>query len=107
MESELQIEEVFEVASAVDYTEDGNIGSDDAVDDDVLTDSEAARAVSKIVIAEAPCVREVGKQEKAMSDGIDQAAGNIDAAALTGDVEPDVVEVGFGARGYTVRHYPA
>jgi len=45
-----------------------------------------------------------GKKKKPVGDGIDQAVGDFDTAALLGDVKPDVVQVGPGSRRYPVRH---
>ena len=58
-----QIEEVFEVALAVDYAEDGDIGADNAVDDYVLAYGEAASAGAEIIVAGATGVGEVCEKE--------------------------------------------
>jgi hypothetical protein len=73
----------------------------DAVDDNVLTDGEAAAPEAEIFIAGTPHVGEAGKQNETGCDGVNQAVRNLDAAAILCDVRPDVVKIKLGPRGAT------
>ena len=43
-------------------------------------------------------------EQQSLGDRVNQTGGNIHAAALSGDVEPDVVQIGPGLWRYPVRH---
>ena len=64
----------------------------DAVDDDIFAHRKTTQAGAQILIALASDVRVAGKEIEMLSDGINEPAGNLDAAAFFGDVIPDVIE---------------
>ena len=70
----------------------------DAVDDDVLVYKKAAKARTQIVIAPPPDLRMQRQQPEALCDGVDEAAGNVGATALAGNVQPNAVKLVFGFR---------
>jgi hypothetical protein len=57
----------------------------DSVDDGVLAYKEAAKARAQIVIAP-PYLRMLRQKPEALCDGVDEAAGNVGATALAGNV---------------------
>ena len=61
-------------------------------------------ASTEVAVAGAPGLGKVGEEEKALSDGVDQTIRDFATAVLTGYIEPEVFEVGFGVRGDSVRH---
>ena len=63
------------------------------VDDDILEYMKAPQTGAQVLITGAPYVGMAGKQKEAVSDGIDQTVGNLDAAALADDLIPNLVEV--------------
>jgi hypothetical protein len=44
------------------------------------------------------------EENEAIGEGIDQAVGNLDAAAAGSDVIPNVVEIGIGLRSAQMSH---
>jgi hypothetical protein len=44
------------------------------------------------------------EENEAIGEGIDQAVGNLDAAAAGSDVIPSVVEIGIGLRSAQMSH---
>jgi hypothetical protein len=77
----------------------------DTVDDNVLSHGHAAASGAKIFLAGTADIGETADHEKTVRDGVDQAISNLDAAAFFRDVQPDVVKIAFGVRGYPVRHF--
>jgi len=65
-----------------------------AVDDDVIADGEAAQTWTQVV-APSSHVWIPRQQPKALVDALHHPSGNIDAAALAGNVNPDAVKLGF------------
>ena len=63
-----------------------------------------AASGAEIFIAGTSEIEEIGEYEEAVCDGVDQAVGNLDAAAFLRDVKPDLVKIGFGAGSDTMRH---
>ena len=86
------------------HAQNKNVLTIDTVDDDVLTDTGAARPNTEILIAGSSNVGEVRQKQETAGDRVNQTGGNIHAAALSGDVKPDVVEIGFGLWRYPVSH---
>ncbi len=63
----------------------------DAVNDHILANGKAAQAGAQIVIAAAAHVGMAGQKKEALGNGVNQAVGNLDAAAFLGNVIPYVV----------------
>jgi hypothetical protein len=97
-------EQGLKVAAAMRNTKDKHVAVFDAVHDNVFSDCHAAAAGAEVFIARASDVREAGQHKKAVGDGVDQAIGNLDAAAFLGDVIPDIVKVTLGVWRETMRH---
>ncbi len=76
------------------YAENQNVLTIDTVDDDVLTHAGAARPGAEIFVVGSPNIGECGQKKETAGDRVNQASGNIHAAALFGDVKPDAVEIG-------------
>ena len=70
----------------------------DAVDDDVLSDRKTAQAWTQVIIARSAVLRMLLQQPETAGDGVDTATGGFYAAALAGDMKPDVIEIGFRFR---------
>ena len=86
------------------HAENQNVLTIDTVDDDVLTHGSAARPGTEIFIAGSSNIGEAGQKNEPARDPVNQAGGNIHAAAFFGDVKPDVIKIGFGLWRYPVRH---
>lgn len=86
------------------HAENMNVLTIDTVDDDVLTHGGAAQPGAEIFIAGSSNIGEVGQKIETVGDRVNQAGGNIHAAAFLGDVKPDVVKIGFGLWRYPVCH---
>lgn len=76
------------------YKENQNILILHAIDDDILANRETPSASSEILATGTPQIRMTGKKEKSIRYRIDQAVGNFNIAAFSGDVIPDIVQVG-------------
>jgi hypothetical protein len=86
------------------HAENKNVMTIDTVDDDVLTHAGAPHSSAEILIAGSSNIGEVGQQIETAGDSVDQASGNIHATALSSDIKPDVVKIGFGLWRYPVSH---
>src|SRR5271157_3892310 len=85
-----------QVAAAVRNMQDQhNVVLFDAMDDDIVVSRKAAQAGAQIVITPPSQVRMPGKQPKTLSNALDDTSGNIDAAALASEANPDVVKFRF------------
>jgi hypothetical protein len=73
----------------------------DAVDDDVIVGRKAAQAKPQIFVTATAHVRIPGQRPETLGDAFHHAGGNLGAAALAGDVNPDVVKLGFRLRRKT------
>ncbi len=82
-------------------TKDKHICVFDVVDNNVFPHSQAAVPGAEIFFARTSDIGEARKCEETVCDGVNQVVSNLDAAALLGDIQPDVVQIGFGAGGYT------
>jgi len=76
------------------------------INDYILADSKSARAGAKFV-AQASHVGMTAKQEKLIGDGINHTVGDIHAATLTGQVQPDIVKIGICSGRPIVGHQRA
>ncbi|HXB73275.1 MAG TPA: hypothetical protein VNY05_33870 [Candidatus Acidoferrales bacterium] len=81
-----------------------NVLTFNAVDDDIFTHGDATRPSTEIFIAGSSNIGEAGQKKEPAGDRVNQAGGNIHAAAFFGDVKPNVIKIGFGLWRYTVRH---
>ena len=75
----------------------------ESVDDDVLAYRKATQARTQVLIASASDVRVAGQEVETLRNGIDEAVGNLNAAAFFGNVVPDIVEFRFCFRSNTMR----
>jgi hypothetical protein len=85
-------------------TQDQRIFIFDTVNDHIFAHSHAAASGPEIFIAGTSDIREAGKDEKTVCEGVDQAVGNLNAAAFLRDVKPYLIKIGFGAWCYTMGH---
>jgi hypothetical protein len=86
------------------HAENKNVLTIDTVDHDVLSHVGAPHPGAEIFIPGSSNIGEVGQKKETASDRVDQAGGNIHAAAFLGDLKPDVVKIGFGLWRYPVSH---
>src|SRR6266478_4071727 len=75
-----------------------------AVHNHVFAHGQAAVSGAEIFLARTSDIGEAGKRVKTLGNGVDQAVGNLDAAAFPRNIKPDVIKIGFGAWGDTMRH---
>jgi len=69
-----------------------------AIEDQVVSSGECANA-GALIRFQAPADEGMLREEREFScNGVDQAGRNRDTATLSGDVKPDVVQVGPGLR---------
>jgi hypothetical protein len=99
-----QLEELFKIPFAMNHSEDKYVFAFDAIDNDIFADGKAARSGTEILVTGAACVRKFGQKTESISDGVHQVCGDIHAAAFSGDIEPDVVQIGFGSWSDKVCH---
>ena len=76
----------------------------EATDDNVLTDGKTAQSRTQIRVAPPPNLWILPQEPETLCDGVNQTIGDFDAAALTHDIEPDVVKFAFGLRRETKPH---
>jgi hypothetical protein len=70
-----------------------------AVNYHVFAPGKAAVSGAEIVLAGTSDIGKAGKRVKTVCDSFDQPVGNFDAPAFLRDVKPDVIKIGFSARG--------
>jgi hypothetical protein len=73
------------------HSENEYLRAFDAIEDDVLAHREAAQTYPELPIASATGRREASQKKKPVRDGVNQPGGDVHAAAILGDMEPDVV----------------
>ncbi len=76
----------FKIPAASHNVKNQNVLTPDPVDDDIFADRKASQAGAQILISAASHVRVAAKNEKTLSNGIDQAVCNLDAATFLSDV---------------------
>jgi len=76
----------------------------DSIDDDILARKKTSQAGTQILIAAASDVGITGEQKEPLGDGINHAVGNLEVAALRGQLVPDAIKLSFRLRCNTVRH---
>jgi hypothetical protein len=76
----------------------------DGVNDDVFAHGETAVTSPEIFPPGTSNIWESRQSQKAFRHRVNQAIGNLDAAAFARKVNPDVVEIGFSMWRYAMRH---
>ena len=84
--------------------EDEHVLTLNAVQDNVLANSQTSISGPKVRLAGTPDARKTGDHQKTVGDRFDQMIGDLDTAAFLGYMEPNVIEVGFSALCDPMRH---
>jgi hypothetical protein len=87
------------------HPENVNVPTLHTVDDRVPTHGGATHPGAEVFIAGSSNIWEVGQKEETAGDRVNQASGGGNAATLSGDVKPDVIQIGLGLGRYPLRHY--
>jgi hypothetical protein len=96
-------EKRFNVTAGADHIKNQHVLTLNAIDDDILARKKTSQARAQILIAAASDVGITGKKGKPIGDGINHTVGNLEVAALGGEVVPDAIKFGFRLRCNTVR----
>jgi hypothetical protein len=97
-------EQVCDILAATEHAQDQYILILDAVNDKVLTYGKTSQARAQVLISGSSYAGMPGQEQEAVGNGINQAVGYLDAAALGGNVVPNIVEIGIGLRTANIRH---
>ena len=101
---QLLTEQGSKITTPVHYTENKNVAATNAVNDHVLPYRKASPPGAQVIAASAASMGVPGQQEKSFGDGVDEAVCYFLAAALGGDVEPNVFQVLSRAGRQAVGH---
>lgn len=99
------LQQSLNITSAANYVEDHYVVSFNPIDNDVLARDKTTQTGAQVFITTPSDMGIGGKKKKPVRNGINHAVGSIDAGAFLGDVIPNVVQLGFGRRGKTMRHF--
>jgi hypothetical protein len=99
-----KLEQRFTISSAVYHPKNENIRTFDAIDNHLFADGKVPRSCTEIPVTGAACMRKVCQKTESVRDGVHHSSGDIHAAALPGNIEPDIVEAGFGLWRNKVGH---
>jgi hypothetical protein len=92
----LAAEQRCQITAVMRHAQNLHVRADNAIHDHIIARGKASPATAQIIVARSSQAGMTGKQIKPVGDGIDLTVGNRLAAALFGDVLPDLVQVGGG-----------
>ncbi len=87
----------LQVPSPVHHTKDLHAIIFYAVHNHVFPNGQAAVSGAEISFPGTSEIRKARQREKTVGDGLNQAVGGREATAFSGDVIPNVIEIGWGA----------
>ncbi|MGA3264386.1 MAG: hypothetical protein ABSC47_10125 [Terracidiphilus sp.] len=97
----------FDVPAASQNTQYQYVFVFDAVEDDVIPDRKTSQSWAQFLVAAAAYVWIFSQKIKAIGKEFGEAVGDFKAAAVSRDVAPDVIQIGFGLRRRAMGHYLA
>jgi hypothetical protein len=87
----LNPEQRFDITPAMCHAKNQHVLILETMDDDVLASGKTPRTKTKVVVPGSAQVGMAGKKQKTVGNGMNQAIGYFDAAAVIGDVVPDFI----------------